>query len=460
MNALDLSRLPVTNEADVVVCGGGTAGVFAAIACANQGKDTLLIEQFGSLGGTATNGLVTPLMSVHISGNPQCSYLYNVLQEKLLALGAGNQGGTAFDPLMLRYALEQMCVEAGVRLLYHTFIPEVIKEGNEVTAVVIANKAGLSLVKGKIFIDATGDGDISVRAGAEYNKGNPETGINQPMSLRYIIDGIDMNALGAFFNAEAQRTGVTAAASVWNNGVEMYAHCCRGTTVTLTKLFEEAIEAGDLTVEDHIYWQAFGMPGRYGSIAFNCPEFFENIDGTNPEDLSISQVKGKEAIVRQLAFYKKYMKGFEKAYIAEIAPMVGVRESREIICDHVLTAENILGKQKFEDMIAQSNYPIDIHGKQLTNRYLIEPADDGKPWYEIPFRSLIVKSIDNLLVVGRCIGAEFIAEASVRIQPTARSTGEAAGIGAALAIEAGKSIREISGADVRAIMIEKGAKFA
>ena len=175
--------------------------------------------------------------------------------------------------------------------------------GNEVTAVVIANKAGLSQVKGKIFIDATGDGDISVRAGAEYNKGNPETGKNQPMSLRYIIDGIDMNALGAFFNAEAQRTGVTAAASVWNNGVEMYAHCCRGTTVTLTKLFEEAIEAGDLTVEDHIYWQAFGMPGRYGSIAFNCPEFFENIDGTNPEDLSISQVKGKEAIREKVISY-------------------------------------------------------------------------------------------------------------------------------------------------------------
>ena len=353
-----------------------------------------------------------------------------------------------------------MCVEAGVRLLYHTFIPEVIREGDTVTAVVIANKAGLSLVKGKIFIDATGDGDISVRAGAEYNKGNPETGKNQPMSLRYIIDGIDMHALAECFAQEAERTGISKNAGVWNDGKEMYADCCRGANVTLTKLFEEAVEAGDLTVEDHIYWQAFGMPGRYGSIAFNCPEFFENIDGTDPDDLSISQVKGKEAIVRQLAFYKKYMKGFEKAYIAEIAPMVGVRESREIVTDHVLTAENILGKQKFADMISQSNYPIDIHGKQLTNRYLIEPADDGKPWYEIPFRSLIVKGLDNLLVVGRCIGAEFIAEASVRVQPTARSTGEAAGIGAALALAENKSIREVDGADVRAIMIENGANFA
>lgn len=460
MNAIDFSCLPVYTEAEVVVCGGGTAGVFAAIASAREGRDTLLIEQFGSLGGTATNGLVTPLMSTHIDGNPQSSYLYNELQAKLLAIGASNERGTAFDPLMLKFALEQLCVEAGVRLLYHTFIPEVVKEDDSITAVVIANKAGLSLVKGKIFIDATGDGDVSVRAGASYNKGNPETGANQPMSLRYIIDGVDMHALAECFAEQAQRTGISKNAGIWADGYEMYADCCRGSSVTLTKLFEEAIEAGDLTVEDHIYWQAFFLPGRYGSIAFNCPEFFENIDGTNPDDLSISQVKGKEAIVRQLAFYKKYMKGFEKAYIAEIAPMVGVRESREIVTDHVLTAEDILGKRKYADMIAQSNYPIDIHGKQLTNRYLIEPADDGKPWYEIPFRSLIVKGIDNLLVTGRCIGAEFIAEASVRIQPTARSTGEAAGIGAAMAIAGGKPIREIDGADVRAVMAAKGAVFA
>lgn len=460
MNAIDFSRLPVYTEAEVVVCGGGTAGVFAALAAAREGRDTLLIEQFGALGGTATSGLVTPLMSTHIDGNPQCSYLYNELQTKLLSLGASNERGTAFDPLMIKFALEQLCVEAGVRLLYHTFIPEVVREEGNVSAVVIANKAGLSLVKGKIFIDATGDGDVSVHAGASFTKGNPETGMNQPMSLRYIIDGVDMHALAAFFSEEAQRTGINKNASVWADGCEMYADCCRGSSVTLTELFEKAIQAGDLTAEDHIYWQAFFLPGRYGSIAFNCPEFFENIDGTNPDDLSISQVKGKEAIVRQLAFYKKYMKGFEKAYIAEIAPMVGVRESREIATEHVLTAEDILGKRKFADMIAQSNYPIDIHGKQLTNRYLVEPTDDGKPWYEIPFRSLIVKGIDNLLVVGRCIGAEFIAEASIRIQPTARSTGEAAGIGAALSLQSGKAIREIDGADVRTVMVKKGAVFA
>ena len=176
MNTTDLSNLPVYAEAEVVVCGGGTAGAFAAIAAAREGRDTLLIEQFGALGGTATVGLTTPLMHSHIDGNPHCSYVYPLLQEKLLQMGGVNPEGNRFDPLLLGVALEQLCVESGVKLLYHTFIPEVVMENNTVSAVVIANKAGLSLVKGKVFIDATGDGDVSVRAGASYNKGNPETG--------------------------------------------------------------------------------------------------------------------------------------------------------------------------------------------------------------------------------------------------------------------------------------------
>lgn len=456
------SELPVCAEAEVVVCGGGTAGVFAALAAANEGRDTLLIEQFGGIGGTATFGLTTPLMRLHIDGEPSCSYLAPRLHQKLLAVGAANEAGNEFDPTRLRIALEEMCVEAGVRLLYHTFIPEVITteiDGKTcIESVVIANKAGLSLIKGKVFIDATGDGDISVRAGAQYNKGNPETGMNQPMSLRYIIDGVDTVALGKYFRTVIERTGVQQAA--WSDGSKVYAHCCKGNPVTLTPIFEEAIANGDLTVEDHIYWQAFSMPGRPGSIAVNAPEFFTHIDGTNPDDLTLAQINGKQAIVRQLAFYKKYFQGFENAYIAEIAPMVGVRESREIVTDYVLKAEDVVGKRKFDDMVCQSNYPIDIHGKQLSNRYLVEPADDNKPWYEIPFRSLMVKGIENLLVAGRCLGAEFIAEASVRIQPTARSSGEAAGIGAALALQNGISIHAVNGADVRAVMTEKGAQFA
>ena len=461
MNTIDLSRLPVYAEAEVVVCGGGTAGAFAAIAAAREGRDTLLIEQFGTLGGTATVGLTTPLMHSHIDGNPHCSYIYPLLQEKLLRTGGVNPEGNRFDPLLLGVALEQLCVESGVRLLCHTFIPEVVMTDGAISAVVIANKAGLSLVKGKVFIDATGDGDVSVRAGASYTKGNPETGKNQPISLRYIIDNVDFAALGEFFRETAERTGVNRNASVGPREDEMYMDCCKSLPpTTLTAVFEEAIANGDLTVEDHLYWQAFGLRGRPGSIAFNCPEFFDRVDGTNPEDLTLAQINGKKAALRQLAFYKKYFRGFDKAYIAEIAGMVGIRESREIVTDYVLTAEDIWLKRKFDDMFCQCNYPIDIHGVILQNRYLTDTPDNERPWYDIPFRSLLVKGIENLFVTGRCMGTEFAAEASSRIQINARSSGEAAGIGAALALRDGISIHEVNGANVRAVMAAKGAEYA
>ena len=461
MNTTDLSRLPVYAESEVVVCGGGTAGTFAAIAAAREGRSTLLIEQFGRLGGTATVGLTTPLMHSHIDGNPQCSYISRMLHEKLLQMGGANEQGNRFDPLLLSVALEQLCVESGVKLLYHTFIPEVVITDGALSAVVIANKAGLSLVKGKVFIDATGDGDISVRAGAAYNKGNPDTGKNQPMSLRYVVDNVDFAALGEFFRETAERTGIHRNASAGPDETEMYADCCKSMApATLTPIFEEAVANGDLTVEDHLYWQAFGVPGRPGSIAFNCPEFFDRIDGTNPEDLSLAQVNGKKAILRQLAFYKKYFKGFEKAFVAEIAGMVGIRESREIVTDYVLTAEDIVRKRKFADMFCQSNYPIDIHGAVLQNRYLNDTPVDERPWYEIPFRSLLVKGVENLMVTGRCIGADFIAEASIRIQPNARSSGEAAGIGAAIALRDGVSVHQVDGAKVREVMVSHGAQYA
>lgn len=461
MSTIDLSRLPVYAEAEVVVCGGGTAGAFAAIAAAREGRSTLLIEQFGALGGTATVGLTTPMMHSHIDGNPQCSYLSRLVHERLLQMGGADASGVRFDPLLLGVALEQLCVESGVQLLCHTFVPEVVCRDGAISAVVIANKAGLSLVKGRVFIDATGDGDISVRAGAAYNKGNPDTGRNQPMSLRYIVDNVDFAALGDFFRETAARTGIDRNASASADGREMYADCCKSLKpTTLTAVFEEAIANGDLTEEDHLYWQAFCIPGRPGSIAFNCPEFFDRIDGTNPEDLTLAQVNGKKAAVRQLAFYKKYFKGFDNAFIAGIAGMVGIRETREIVTDYVLTSEDILRKRKFEDMFCQCNYPIDIHGVVLTNRYLTDTPADERPWYEIPFRSLLVKGVENLMVVGRCIGTNFIAEASSRIQPNARSSGEAAGIGAALALRDGISVHQVNGASVREIMVAKGAEYA
>lgn len=455
---MDYSNLPISAEAEVVICGGGTAGAFAAKAAADMGRDVLVVEQLGSLGGTSTNGLVTPVMHTHIETDPQCSYIANIIRDELLEIGGCNETGTKFDPLLLKMVMESICAKAGVRFLYHTFIADVVKKDDAIDYIVVCNKGGLSKVKAKIFIDCTGDADVCVRAGAKYTKGNPDTGKNQPVSFRYIVDGVDIPAFGEFLVNEVKRTGVDSACGYYNG--EIYAACCAANEWTLDDVFYRAIDAGDLTVQDKAYWQVFGIPGRKDSLAFNNPEFFEHTDATNPDDMSKIEVEGKAAILRQLKFYKKYFKGFENAYIAEISAIVGIRESRNVVTEQVLTAEDLLCRRKFDDMFCQSNYPVDIHGAVLNfDASLFKPVEDGKPWYEIPFGSLVVKGIDNLFVAGRCMGAEFLAQSSLRVQQSVRASGEAAGIGAALAVEKNILPRNVDGVGVRKIMVEKGAQF-
>lgn len=456
---MDYTKLPLFAEAEIVVCGGGTAGAFAAISAGKMGRDILVVESLGSLGGTATNGLVLPVMSTHIKGEPQCSYISNLVRERLLSVGAVDERGANFDPIMLKTVLEELCVESGVRILYNTFIAEAVVSDGRVTDIVVANKNGLGRIRAKIFIDATGDADVCVRAGAEYTKGNPKNGKNQPISLRYIVSGVDYDEFGRQLNEEASRTGLWGTAC-YSEGV-IYAACCVGDDWALNDIFLKAIENGDLLPEDKAYWQGFSVTGRRGCIAFNNPEFFVDTDGTNPEHLTKAQIKGKKAIARQLAFCKKYLRGFENAYVSDIASLVGVRESRNVKTEYVLTAEDLLKRMKFDDMFCQSCYPVDIHGGVFDfDPSGIKPLDDGKPWYEIPFRSLVVKGFDNLMVAGRCLGAEFLAQSSLRVQHSVRSSGEAAGIGASLAIENGINPRDVDGKEVRNIMIKNGAVYA
>jgi len=452
-------KLRIYADVDVVVCGGGTAGAFAAIAAAEQGKTVLIIEQFGSLGGTATNGLVTPVMSTGMREDPPCSYIQPKVLEKMRFYAASDGDGKKFDPLVLKLVLEELCVEAGVKILYHTYIAGVVKEGDAIAAVRIVNKAGEQLVKGRVFIDATGDGDVSVMAGAAYTKGNPKTGLCQAMSLRYVLGGVDLPAAGAFLRQEQAKSGLGGVYYAENVPASFYAGGESASPWALSAFLDAGVAAGELEEGDRVYFQVFTIPGRADGLAFNCPEFFENVDGTNPDDLTLTQLKGKRAIFRQLTYFKAHFPGFQNAYVAEIAPMVGVRESREIQTEYVLTAKDLLAKRKFEDMICQSNYPVDVHGDEELIGFHAPAGEAALPWYDIPYRSIVVKGVDNLLVAGRCLGAEFLVQSSLRVQQSARACGEAAGIAAAMAVEKGVLARAIGGADVREVMISRGARY-
>lgn len=446
--------IPVSADADIVVAGGGTAGVCAAVAAARSGMDVMIIEQFGSLGGSAANGLVTPFMHTGIEGNPLCSSISAEINQRMIDLGYGavdccNNSGY-FDPVVLKYVLEEIAVNAGVRLLYYTVVSGAVVRDKKLEGVIIENKAGRSAVTARRFIDCTGDGDLCVKAGVPFEKGNPETGKNQPISVRYVVSGINLEEFSEFIqtydSSFRYQKPFFYAAFLWKKGF------------SLDPVFSGALQAGDITFEDGAYWQIFGIPGRDESLAFNCPEIFEHVDGTDPIHLTEAQVYAKKAIMRQLAFYKKYFRGFENAYISDIAPMVGVRETRRIRCRYMLNDRDICGKKKFRDHIAKSNYGIDIHGIELDNKEL-SSAEQGGNFYEIPYFCLVAEGIENLLTAGRCISASFVAQSSLRIQPTVRAIGEAAGIAAAISLKRGIDLSSVRGEEIRMEMVERGAEF-
>lgn len=443
------------DTAQIVVAGGGTAGSAAAIAAARSGMEVLIVEQFGSLGGTSTNGLVTPLMHTHIEGNPMCSSISDEINDRMIKMGYcaigynGNKG--YFDPLILKFVLEEMASEAGVKILYYSYISDIIMEKNTIKGIIIDNKAGRSIVKASRVIDCTGDADIAYMAGVPVEKGNPDTGKNQPMSVRYMMSGIDLKKFSQFLSSLGAGFTYTPpifhTAMVWNRNW------------SLEGIFKKALESGDITYEDGAYWQVFGIPGRPDALAFNCPEIFERVDGTNPYDLTNAQIYAKKAILRHLKFYKKYFPGFENSYITDVASQVGIRESRRIKGNYQLTDEDVILCRKFEDHIARSDYPVDIHGYDLKNKHIDIDGKDNVPYYEIPYRCLVPVDVKSLLVAGRCISASFTAQSSLRIQPTVRAIGEAAGIAAAMSISKGLELDQIDGRDVREEMIQKGATF-
>lgn len=428
----------VLGRYDVIVVGGGTAGSMAAIAAGRMGAKTLLIEQYGFLGGSATAALVLPMMPNHIRGRPLVRGLSEEVQQRLLEEGFGavdRRGNSGwFNPEGLKIILEEMALEAGVDLLYYTFFDDVLSERGRIKGIVFVNKSGRTAALGRIVVDATGDGDVAFKAGAPFESGRNRDGKSQYMSLRFLVGGVDMEELAEFLSTADPRSMVDPP----------FIHFAvipeRGGA--LEELLRKGVEDGTLLEEDINYFQAFSVPGSEGLMAFNCPRIPKDYKGFDARHLTLASVEGKRMILRLFKFLKRRFPGFEKSYIAQIAPMVGVRESRRILGEYILSKEDVLSGRKFPDAVCRCRYPIDIHLGRREPIICRVPEGD---YYEIPYRCLVPLKVDNLLVAGRAISATFEAQASLRIQPIARCTGEAAGIAAALCAERGISPRELDG---------------
>ena len=453
-------KAEVLYEADVMVVGGGTAGVIAAIAAAEMGVSVLLVEQYGGLGGTETMGLVTPVMPEGApSGNAE-SAISKEIRKRLTAKGFAHKFdgnySSWFDTEMLKVELEEMVHEAGVHVLYDTRMVDVVMDGQAVAGVVLHNKGGLFIASAKQYIDCTGDGDLSVMAGASYQCGGPN-GRNQSVSLRYEMSGVDLEKFGKWLEEGGQDDGWTKPPLISTYRGGPFNKACQ--------YFEDAIDTaianGDVTEDDMHYVQMFTMPGSPSAMNFNCPELGNSENVLDPEFINDRLFEGKRSIVRCAAFYKKYVPGFENSHVSKIAPMLGVRESRRIDTEYLLVIDDIFAYRKFEDGISISDYKIDVHGNTKFAALKGKEYDHSLPreeWYfTMPYRSLVVKDIDNLFVAGRCAGADFFAQSAIRVQHMCRYMGEAAGIGAAMAVEAGVTAKEVDGAEVRAQMVALGA---
>lgn len=445
------------NSFDVIVAGGGSAGSVAAVAAARNGARTLLVEEYGFLGGSATAALVTPFMGNRAGGVNLNQGLTSEIKTRLKEVGGGGTGPDDndgwFNPEALKYVLEDMALEAGVTLLYHTRIIDVLVRNCRVEGVIIHNKAGIRELRAGVVIDATGDGDVAVQAGVPYESGRPEDGKNQALSLRFLLGNVNLERLALFLGTLDEKDydpRYLHSAMVWKQGWR------------LEPLFREAVADGVLEETDGDYFQFFTVPGRPGELAFNCPRLGERVNGIDPWDLTHAQIEGRKAIRRLVEFCRRYLPGCEEAYLVLTAPMVGVRESRRIVGDYVLSLEDIKAARKFPDAVARNRYPVDIHlpksgageGDGVGCEYFhLEPD----VYYEVPYRCLLPRGVENLLVAGRNISATFVAQSSLRIQPNCHSLGQAAGTAAALAVKRGITPRELDGRELRAILKDQGA---
>ncbi len=448
------NTLPLAAECGVLVCGGGTAGVVAAIAAARAGADVLVVDQLGQLGGTQSAAWVTPMMPNKIL----TENLTHGLNDDILRRAAEydppptDKSGDLlwFNPVTLTLVLDDLLAEAGGRVLYHTWISDAIVKNGALAGIVIENKSGRQRIQARVTIDCTGDADVAFRAGVPCVSGDPEEGRNQPMSLRFALAGVDQERAAAFL-ADELGMNCYARPPLFEIGTG------EAKNTPLGPLICAAVAEGVLAEDDLGYLQFFSMLGRPGELAFNCPRL-AGLSATDAWDLSRAQTIGRQKIRRIARFFKTFVRGFEHSYIGTVAPMVGIRESRRIVGDYTLTEQDYLLEARFPDAVARNSYPIDIHSTKAKGGLIMKHLPPGH-YHEIPYRCLLPVGVENLLVAGRCLSATFAAQAAVRIQQNCRALGEAAGLAAVLALEGGFPPRQVDTDELRRRLNAQGAQI-
>ncbi|MBN2712725.1 MAG: FAD-dependent oxidoreductase [Planctomycetes bacterium] len=425
--------IPLTHTADVIVIGGGPGGLGAAVMAARAGAKTLLVERYSCLGGMASFGEVHPFMCNHKDGVCMDKPVYVDWAKQMKVYIADSNPKSKLeseevghidrmiskDVVML--AAEDICLEAGVELLYHHSFADVIIEDGKIDSVVLFSKSGYTAAKAKMYIDCSGDADLAARAGCEFEQGGP-SGHCQPMTLCFKLSHVDRQ---------------------------------KATRGDATKLYLEAKKRGEIDCprEDVLCFDWFDED----VIHFNTTRVIHK-SGTDGKQLSEAEIEARRQIRQFLKFFREKVPGYENAEIHSIAHHIGIRETRRVKGCAYLTRKDYENRTKFDDAIARVNYPIDIHNPDGTGTELVHIG--RHEWYEIPYGCIVAKDVDNLFIGGRPISVDHAIHSSMRVMPPACSVGQAAGMAASMAVASGKKPSELDGKEVRAKLVEAGAWLA
>jgi len=448
--------VPVSGPYDVLVVGGGPAGLAAAIASGRNGARTALAERYGFLGGSATASLVGPFMT-SFSGDGRTQIIRGIFDEvvrRMEALGGaihpskveagsahaayqtfGHAHVTPFDSETLKVVAAEMVLEAGVTLSLHTDFVDPMMDGTSLAGAIVHSKSGLQALAARVVVDCSGDGDVAFRAGVPMMHGQTGNGAMQPMTMFFMVSHVDRAKVEAYVRADPE-------ANAWR---------------LFGALVDEARSRGEFPIERdklNLFLQPDGRTWRVNVSRIS------GVDGTKVEDLTRAEVEGRRQVRDLMAFFRRSLPGFEDAVLLETAAQVGVRETRRVTGEYVLTADDLKVGRHFPDVVALGAYPIDLHPATGGGGGLAEARRLGLTTanvYEIPYRTLVPRAVEQLLVAGRCLSTTHEAAGATRVMSTCMAVGQAAGTAAALAAAAAVPPRHIDVGALQAKLRAQGA---
>ncbi len=436
---------------DVAVLGGGPAGITAAISAARSGAKTILVERYGFLGGMSTAAMVYPWMTFHsAAGDHVIKGIAQEIVDRLSVLGASpghlrdtvgfTYTLTPYNPEVYKVLVCDMLEEAGVTLLLHTSVVDVTTAEGRIESIQVYNKNGMGSIHAKAYVDATGDGDVAFKAGAPWEQGNDAHKV-QPMTMKFRMKGVNLQAVKQYMQ---------------QNPDQFYHK-------SLISELDELPVTGVMGYYDK--WKQADLPiQRDGVLFFSGPNEDEvlvnvsrisGLDPTKAEDLTKAEIEGRKQVLMLEKFFQDNIPGFENAVVSAVGSQIGVRETRRIIGHYVLNGIDVLNARRFDDVVARSGYPIDIHnpeGKGVTANFIKEGGA-----YDIPYRSIVPLDVTNLLLAGRCISTTHEAQATTRLTPSCMALGQAAGAAAALAVKHNCHAIDVPVAELQQVLLEGNA---